>query len=309
LHVHLTLAAWPYKWSADQAPIPDNISKVDAAKLRFNIGVRAVDAQFAEVVQMLQQQGVLDHAMLVVLSDHGQAFGEPGDSITQKPYYVGTPNKADLDRFTALRSTIGHGTDVLSLKQYHPLLSFKFYGTPTNQVGSRQPIVALIDIAPTVLDYLHVANPGMDGMSLLPEITASPNTGLGNRPFFMETEFTLPSVLTADPSITKVLDEGLGYYQLNPKTGILEVKPLFTRLIIKGKQRAVLQGHWMLAMYPNPNKPATLVLVNLKTLQWTTDMQSEFARNSPLVTLWSELDKFYSDEVAVPALPTVQAAA
>lgn len=304
IHIHLTLAAWPYSWSAATPPIPANLSKTARIHYRFNIGLRAVDQQFGQVMQVLQQQHLLNNAMLVVFSDHGQAFGEPGDRITEKANLVGKASNADIYRFTQLNTTVGHGTDVLSMKQYHPLLAFKIYGgPPVNQIGSRTLVTSLIDIAPTVLDYLHVANPGMQGISLMPEITAFPQTGLGDRPLFMETEFTLPSILTADPSIASVLSQGISYYDLNLKTGILQVKPMIGKLIIKGKQRAIIQGKWMLAYYPNSTGPGTLVLVNLATKQWTLDMSDAFAQASPLPQLWQELSQFYGDEINMPALP------
>lgn len=304
IHIHLTLAAWPYSWSAPGVAIPQNLDKTARIHYRFNIGLRAVDQQFGQVMQILKKQGLLNNAMLVVFSDHGQAFGEPGDRITEKQNLVGKASNADIYRFTQLNTSVGHGTDVLSMKQYHPLLAFKIYGgPPVNQIGARSLVTCLIDIAPTVLDYLHIANPGMQGISLMPEITAFPQTGLGDRPIYMETEFTLPSILTADPSIASVLSEGISYYDLNLKTGILQVKPSIAKLIIKGKQRAVIQGKWMLAFYPNSTGPGTLVLVNLQTKQWTLDMSDAFAQASPLPELWKELGDFYGNEIIMPALP------
>jgi predicted RNA binding protein YcfA (HicA-like mRNA interferase family) len=310
IHIHLTLAAWPYSWSSPTPGIPANLSKTERIHYRFNVGLKAVDQQFGQVMQILQQQHLLNNAMLVVFSDHGQAFGEPGDRITEKANLVGKASNADIYRFTQLNTSVGHGTDVLSMKQYHPLLAFKIYGgPPINQIGSRTLVTSLIDIAPTVLDYLHVANPGMQGISLMPEITAFPQTGLGDRPLFMETEFTLPSILTADPSIASVLNQGISYYDLNLKTGILQVKPMIGKLIIKGKQRAVIQGRWMLAFYPNSKGPGTLVLVNLATKQWTLDLSDAFAQTAPLQQMWQELSNFYGDEILMPTLPTPAAAA
>ncbi|MFN7096272.1 MAG: sulfatase-like hydrolase/transferase [Gammaproteobacteria bacterium] len=306
LHVHLTLAAWPYSWSSATPPIPDTLSKTGRIHYRFNVGLRAVDQQFGQVMEILKKQGLLNNAMLVVFSDHGQAFGEPGDRITLKENLIGKASQADIYRFTQLNTSVGHGTDVLSMKQYHPLLAFKIYGgTPVNQVGSRTLEACLIDIAPTVLDYLHYANPGMQGISLMPDITAFPQTGLGDRPIFMETEFTLPSILTADPSIASVLSQGISYYDLNLKTGILQVKPSIAKLIIIGKQRAVLQGKWLLAYYPNSKGPGTMVLVNMENRQWTLDMSDPFAQAAPLAQMWQELSDFYGPEIKMPPLPTV----
>lgn len=305
IHIHLTLGAWPYSWSQPTPPLPQGLTKTASTHYRFNLGVTAVDQQFGQVMQILQNQGILNNAMLVVFSDHGQAFGEPGDRLTEERNLVGKPSA--LSRyFTQLTPTIGHGTDILSMKQYHPLLAFKIYGgTPVNRVGSRSVISALIDIAPTVLDYLHIANPGMQGVSLMPEISAFPGAGLGNRYIFTETEFTVPSILTADPSINNVIKEGLGYYNLNPKTGILQVKPDIAKLIIIGKERAVIQNKWMLAYYPNTKMPGTLVLVNLATKQWTLDLKNSFAQSAPVLQLWQALYDFYGNEINLPPIDSV----
>lgn len=304
IHIHMTLGAWPYTSSKPTLPFPAGLNKTQQSHFRFNEGLMAVDKQFGEIMQILKDQDLLqNNTMLVLFSDHGQAFGEPGDRVTEKEYLVGNATPAELHRFTQLNVAIGHGTDILSMRQYHPLLAFKIYGTPQNQLGSRPIVCSLIDIAPTVLDYLHIANPGMQGISLMPQITAFPQEGLGNTPVYMETEFTLPSILTADPSISKVLEEGLSYYDLNTKTGNLQVKESIGKLIVKGKQRSVLQGKWLLAFYPNSIGPGSLVLVNLATKQWTLDMTTPFAKTAPLAQMWQELHDFYGSEIIMPALP------
>ncbi|MBY0543998.1 MAG: sulfatase-like hydrolase/transferase [Gammaproteobacteria bacterium] len=310
IHIHMTLGAWPYSWKDATPPIPTNLSKVEQVHYRFNLGVMAVDKQFGQVIAMLQAEHLLDNTMLVVFSDHGQGFGEPGDRLTQKPNLVGKATPAQVFQFTELNVAIGHGTDILSMKQYHPLLAFRLYGAAQpNQIGSRPLNVSLIDIAPTALDYLHLSSSQMQGLSLLPEITGNPQTGLGDAPIFMETEFTLPSILTADPSISKVLNEGLSYYDLNLKTGNLQVKPMIGKLIIKGKQRSILQGKWLLAFYPNTTGPGTLVLVNMETKQWTVDMSDAFAQSSPVQQMAKELGDFYGKEIIMPTVPTVSATA
>ena len=307
IHIHLTLAAWPYSWSSPAPLVPADLNKTERIHYRFNVGLKAVDNQFGEILSILDKQKLLDNALIVVFSDHGQAFGEVGDRLTDAKNLVGKASKKQIEEYTQLNTVVGHGTDVLSMKQYHPLLAFKITGPSSrNEIGKRPLIASLIDIAPTVLNYLNIANPGMQGISLLPEITSFPQTGLGNRPLFMETEFTLPSILTADPSIESVIKQGITYYNLNTKTGILQIKPEIGRLIIKGKQRAILQGKWLLAFYPNSTGSGTLVLVDMATKAWTLDMSSTLAQTSPVNTMWQELHDFYGKEIQLPALPHEQ---
>jgi arylsulfatase A-like enzyme len=44
-----------------------------------------VDRQFGDVLAMLARKGVLDNAIVVLLSDHGEALGAENDSIIAEP--------------------------------------------------------------------------------------------------------------------------------------------------------------------------------------------------------------------------------
>ncbi len=41
----------------------------------YRVGVEAADEMFGDLVSMLERKGALDNAIVVILSDHGEALG------------------------------------------------------------------------------------------------------------------------------------------------------------------------------------------------------------------------------------------
>ena len=70
---HLTAAHWPY-YTADT---PFGVSKPvsDEDRPMYRIGLKTADRMFGELVAMLEAKGALQNAMVIVLSDHGEALG------------------------------------------------------------------------------------------------------------------------------------------------------------------------------------------------------------------------------------------
>jgi arylsulfatase A-like enzyme len=74
LAIHLTLAHWPYAWAGQPVPtVPERYR--DA----YGAAVEEVDRQFGEVLELLERKGVLGNAIVVLLSDHGEALGADDD--------------------------------------------------------------------------------------------------------------------------------------------------------------------------------------------------------------------------------------
>ena len=209
------------------------------------------------------------------------------------PFRFYTPNLAH-----------GHGTDVLTLPQYHTVLAMRYFGGQKQFIGSKNTVVSLIDIAPTILNFLNLKSPyKMQGVSLLSLVNTSNDT-LQPRPIFIETGFTLPGILSATPKAEVVLNEGISYYQVIPENGHMIINPIYAPMIIKGKNRAIISPPWMLAFYPNQNQAGKLVLINMITKEWTTNLTSKFAQQSPLRALATQLKRFYGNEINMPNLPT-----
>lgn len=105
--------------------------------VNYDREIRHVDTELERLVRALEAGGWLEDAILVVTSDHGEAFGEHG--------------------------TTGHGSDVYQESVHVPL----YFMGPGIAAGRRvEAPVGLIDWMPTALDLLGVpAPPGIVGRS------------------------------------------------------------------------------------------------------------------------------------------------
>lgn len=330
LSVHLCLSHWPFTWARDGMTndhyMPD----------QYRNSVKGVDQQLGEVMQILQAQGLLTNSLVVLLSDHGTALGLPGDRIIAKDHYLGKPEglqnipvnplsnapsfTTNFRRDYTINTSYGQGTNVLSLTQSHVLLAFRGFGT-TLPVHEQRQLTSLIDIAPTLLDYLHLAPlEGADGESLFSSITEASTKDEKPRVLFMETGDSMTEIETDHIYIEKVIKHEIGVYSVNPVTGLMYMNPPAQDSIIRNKQLAIMTQDWLLAHFPAhlesrfvPKKgknhkiemivkrtvvPPYYVLVNLKTGQWAVDLTSPFAKASPVESLHQQLLAFYGEELA-----------
>lgn len=319
LAIHLCLTHWPFTWAHDGQP--DGMTMPD----RYASSVEAVDAQLGSLLQILKQAGLLDHSMVVLLSDHGVTLGMKGDRIITEKQYRGDPKQMksvskskltsapeftlDFKRDYSISASYGQGTDVLSLKQNHVILAFQEFGAvvPAKHVNE---FSSLLDIAPTVLDYLHLAPmEHIDGMSF---------AKLRPRTFFIETGDKVAETESNKIHIEKVIQRTAAAYRIDPNSGLLVLVPVAEKSIIENKQRAILWRDWLLARYPAETRyiiepiagvrnkkqlftpkrvPPYMVLVNLKTGFWTVDMSSPFAKKAPIAELTRQFKAFYGNEV------------
>jgi len=330
LALHFCLSHWPYTWAQDrQAPQA-------LANERYRSAVTAADQQLGRLLQILKENGLLEHSWVVLLSDHGTSFGLPGDRFLEKSNYQGfakrlawvtrnklsQPQKASLDLETnySLNTAYGQGTDILSLKQYQVLLAFAYFSSQQHATPALSPHrvfyrSSLLDLAPTILALLHLAPmQPVDGLSLEPLLFAKTATVLPTRPLYLETGYSLSDIETNDIKPEKVIDHSLHLYQVNPKTGYLYIKPSAERAVLENKQRAILWGPWLLARYPASKhlrllragehlslkeeaQPAYYLLANLETHQWTLGLDTPFAKGAPIHQLQKQLQAFYGDEL------------
>jgi arylsulfatase A-like enzyme len=109
---------------------------------RYDGGIRYVDSCVARLIEELVRLGIYDNVLLIVTSNHGEALGENG------VYFC-------------------HGLTV-SLDQIRVPLIFRFpekSGISPVRLGAHS---SLIDIAPTVLDFVGAQMQDAQGVSLLP---------------------------------------------------------------------------------------------------------------------------------------------
>jgi arylsulfatase A-like enzyme len=100
-----------------------------------------VDRMIGVLKQSLQQMGLWDKALVILVADHGESLGDHGES--------------------------SHGYFIYESTLHVPLIVHWPAGTEGRPARVNDP-VGLIDVAPTVLDFLHLtAPPSFEGHSLL----------------------------------------------------------------------------------------------------------------------------------------------
>jgi arylsulfatase A-like enzyme len=292
---HFCLTHTPYLWS-----------NLRAGKLniweRYVLSIRRADQQLKEFFTLLKDEHILDHAIVVLLSDHGEALELSGDRITEQDLFVSSKRTPTLPRFYPpsldqedINQSIGHGGDVLSLTQYRVLLGVRFYGPEKNQERLITGVVSLLDIKPTLLDLLHVPYKAT-GLSLAKIIKGEQKT-LPVRHIFLESDYTPEAIRTVYPETRRVMLEGMQIFEIDPLTTRLIVKETMSQMIIRSKQYADIYGEWILALYPQNTKSRMPVLVNLITGEWTCDLNSPLALNSKAHFMLKQLKTFYGDEI------------
>jgi choline-sulfatase len=108
---------------------------------RYDAQVEYVDQVLGRFRQRLVQSGWWDRSLVVLVSDHGESLGEHGES--------------------------SHGYFIYQSTVWVPLIIHWPAGAPNYPARTNQP-AGLIDVAPTILDYLHVPAPtSFEGQSLL----------------------------------------------------------------------------------------------------------------------------------------------
>jgi arylsulfatase A-like enzyme len=106
---------------------------------QYDGGIAYVDAQIGKIVAGLKQRNLYNNTMIVITSDHGEAFGE--------------------------RHRVGHGNSPYQ-NLLHVAMLIKYPGAARR--GVVPDAVSLIDVAPTILDATGFPSPpSMQGRSLL----------------------------------------------------------------------------------------------------------------------------------------------
>lgn len=127
-------------WGA--APDHDLAARLEAA---YRKGVRSLDAEIEATVRHLESLGLLENSLLVITSDHGEAFGEHG--------------------------ILNHGRALHEELVHVPLVAV---GPPPFEARDAVATsMGLIDVLPTFLDLARIPSiEGVDGRSMLGALAA-----------------------------------------------------------------------------------------------------------------------------------------
>jgi arylsulfatase A-like enzyme len=294
--VHFCLTHYPYFW-ATYSP-----SHTTEAVAHYQAAIQRSDKLVYDFLMILKKDGLLEHSIVVLLSDHGEALELDGDRVTDANKFIaGVDNTKHVIPhfyppsfdFEKVNQSAGHGTDVLGLTQYHSVLAFSFTGVAERSVRRIPDTVSLMDIKPTLLAALNIPFEKIDGNSRLANITGATVLQVKPSDFFMESDFSPAAVRSVHPELRAVVLEGLDFFHIDPLTTQLTVKNQMAAVIISSKQFADIYGKWELALYPQGPHCMIPILVNLQTGNWTNDLHSAFAQQSPATHMLQALQQFY----------------
>lgn len=170
-------------------PVPSNATPLEQMRIDYEGGIRYTDELLGGFLRTLRERGVLDRTLIVITSDHGEAFGEHGLQ--------------------------GHGSDVFDEQLHVPLI----FHHPTLATGGRRidRPVSLIDLAPTMLDAVGIDRPkSFEGRSLMPWVRGERAPRKPSR-IFGEQTWGLRQTMYRSPFRVWISDEN-GFGVFDPRT-------------------------------------------------------------------------------------------
>lgn len=281
LSVHYELPHWPYTWAdIDEfdVAVPSEINGL--SDNLYQRTVARVDQQFALLLRTLAEAGRLDNTIVVMLSDHGEAFIE-----SEPEWQPRSDGSAELPRYA------GHGTNVLSTAQYQVILAFRGYGRQENQMQvarHRDTTVSLADIEPTLGEWLAAPEErrrSRDGISLLAAIRGEPLDFPEPRVIPLESGFSLTSMKLGAPDQVEIMDQAAHYYEITDD-GRMTIGERWIPELLRRKQRAVVSGDWILAAMPRDEDSVwELILANHAEHTYWNARHPETPEHAPLHAL------------------------
>ncbi len=209
---------------------------------------------------------------MFILSDHGEAFVRRADLAA-----AAIPN-------TSFRGDqFGHGTDAGSIRQLQTILAMQVFenGSPKLPPVRDPRLTSLVDIMPTIFEFLKQdAQLAFDGKSLM---------HMDNQFIFSESGVTFESISGKRLNQLKAVSDGLAIYTVSREDGLLYIKPKAYTNLLAAKNRAVIHGDWLLALYPDMKDD--LYLVHRKQMRWWP--ASVAPKDAPVETMLNALCEFY----------------
>lgn len=300
---HLTAAHWPY-YTGDvpfgvSEPTPDNERPL------YRLGLQTADRMFGEMVAVLERKGALKNALVIVLSDHGEALRLPSDSFFDTTFTV-KGLRAPLQMYD-----YGHGQSVLSKSQYHVLLSFRTFGParPVGPGGRTLDFPATVeDIAPTLLDYAGIPGDPLKatGQSLLPYLASSAPLSDTDRLRIRYTETDLAVLPAPGGGVDEdaTARQNSKFFTVDPKTARMHIRADFAPLAKAYKERAAFAGQRLLAAMPAGPYAHQYLLFDFSRNYGELLMDRPGADDPEGQRLWDALATHYRGELHKPAAIT-----
>lgn len=274
LAAHFELPHWPYTWAGSRAfrpEVPEHLRAL--APQHYQAAVARADAQVGALVAALQRAGRLEHAVLVLLSDHGEAF------LGRDAHWREAGAEAVMEVHA------GHGTHVLSAAQYRVLLAFRGYGRLVRGTAGVDTgaTASLVDVRPTLHHWLELAAPTrpMDGASLLA-------VGGSDRAVSLETGFSPPSVADGAPDVVALVEQSARHYNV-VAGGRLALRDELLPELRADKQYAMVAGDWVLASLPRGDGTRDLVLADHARMMFWNARSGALPEAAPYALLFTAL--------------------
>lgn len=298
LAIHLTLLHWPYTWAGIVDDDDQNEGTADmlahAAVAKYDSAAHRVDQQFGLLLETLERKGALENAIVVVLSDHGEALGDVGEYTF--PY----------ERFGQVPETVqlyGHGTSVFSPHQFKVLLAVRGYGAAAKMLkgaGTRDQPASVEDIYPTIMDVLgYQSTQPFDGLSLASLLTKdskSADPEIPNRIRFTESEFNPRGIGAGLGLTTSALLLARRNYDVQPETGRLQVRRASISTMLKSRQYAAFRNQSFIAAVPDDFSSGFLYFATSSANEPPMPVSSveEIKDRPDLLELWNALQARYA---------------
>lgn len=192
----------------------------------YNSGAAMTVNDFlSPIFDKLYQQGLDQNSIIVLLSDHGDDFW---DSSQRYPF----------DKFSQ------HGTSLLfGASSENSFLRMNFPGFSNNEV---KQTVGIIDILPTVFDFVGLPAPKTEGTSFLP-LLQNPKA-IADKMYYTETGLWPFGMFKGQFTAVPAAEMG-PLLRINSQAKIY-VDPRFMPGIVQQKQRAIHYGPYRYTLYP-----------------------------------------------------------
>lgn len=305
LAVHFCLPHWPYYWAVEQ-PQQGPYLKNASLQYIYEEGILRADHQVASFWQLLEARGLLKNAIVVVLSDHGESLLEFDSRLFEDDKYNPGKNRvANLTPIKFKKKLYGHGAYLSTLYENHNVLAFRFFGQQVNRAGRINSLVSLIDIKPTVLNLLNQPSNKSSGVSLAQVILQGSDTLGTDRSVMMQTGLNVVDLKSQNVKLDTVVNRGMNFYQVDPKTGLLSLQESYLPYLIKNKARSILYKNWYLLALPrsyfkkDPVPEPRAALIDLKTGQWTDNLASDFAHRAPVALMLKRMKNLFGSNMSL----------
>lgn len=287
LAVHLTLAHWPYRWAGSPPEEPGS-----DVRIVYEKAVARLDQQFDAVLATLRDHGVLDNALVFVLSDHGEDLGEE---------HEGEAGSILDARFDPAK-LYGHGTSVFSRHQYHVVLAARAFGNASLKLrpGIVTEPVSLEDVTPTIAALLSLQpTRPFDGISLLPLLQQQPaKHAFADRIRFTETEFNPPGLSLGTFATPSALRTAASFYRVDPETDRVLLREQDLDVVLAKRQYAAFRDSRMVVAFPSADPGVStleLGLLQLPATEPTRLTRAMLEADPSAGALWQALQTKFPD--------------